>query len=204
MTRFLCLLLALVFAGCGKSSVQAGNGSSGPAPHDEDVQPGISQRAEIEKVLVRNIREVPVSRRYAAVTQKADDLWNLLDGIPSNDKEYAILVAARFQRELEAELRDIEVPRKTVDLGPRHVSKDGTQYYMATRELAAAATREQRSIDDALEYRKQLQHFLDRYPNRLDSPSMKEDFEALSPDKKIRVMDRIVELLGKRPTWAAE
>ena len=73
---------------------------------------------------------------------------------------------------------------------------------MATREVASAASKEKRSIGEALEYRKQLQHFLTRYPNRLDSQSMKESFETLSPDKKSRVMEQIVELLGRRPKWA--
>lgn len=204
MIRFLCVLLALVFAGCEKRSLQVETGSSVPVPQTEGVPAGALHCAQIEKVLERNIRDFPISRRYAAVTQKADDLWKLLDHLPSNDKEYTILVAARFQRELEAELKDIEVPRKTIDLGQRHISKDGTHYYMATRKLASAAAKEQRSIDDVREYRKQLQHFLARYPNRLDSKSMKKDFETLSPDKKIRVMERIVELLGKRPIWATE
>lgn len=202
--RLLYVLLALVVAGCEKIPSQMDGGGRVQTSQSEDVPTETSQRAKVEEVLVRNIRTVPIARRYAAVTQKADDLWKALDSLPSNDKEYTILVAARFQRELEAELQRVELPQKTVDLGPRHVSKDGTRYYMATRETASAAVKEERSRSEVAEYRKQLQHFLARYPNRLDSQAMKESFETLSPDTKTRVMERIVELLGKRPQWATK
>lgn len=202
--RYLCVLLALIITGCDKSTLQTENENRMQKSQNEGAPTGQSQHVLVEEVLVRNIREVPIARRYTVITQKADDLWNLLDGLPSDDKEYTILVAARFQRELEAELKGLEIPQKTIDLGPRHISKDGTQYYMATREVASAASKEKRSIGEVLEYRKQLQHFLTRYPNRLDSQSMKESFETLSPDKKSRVMEQIVELLGRRPKWATK
>ena len=200
----LYVLLALVVTGCEKIPSQMHGEGRVQTPQSDGVSTETSQRAKVEEVLVRSIRTVPIARRYAAVTQKADDLWKALDSLPSNDKEYTILAAARFQRELEAELQRVELPRKTVDLGPRHVSKDGTRYYMAARETASVAIKEERSRNEVAEYRRQLQHFLARYPNRLDSLSMKESFETLSPDTKTRVMERIVELLGKRPQWATK
>ncbi len=202
--RILYVLLALVVTGCEKKPSQMAGGGGVQTPQSEGIPAETSQRAQVEEVLVRDIRTVPIARRYAAVTQKADDLWKALDGLPSNDREYTILVAARFQRELEAELQRVELPQKTVDLGPRHVSKDGTRYYMATRETASAAVKEERSRSEIAAYRKQLQHFLARYPNRLDSQSMKESFETLSPEAKARVMEQIVELLGNRPQWATK
>lgn len=202
--RYLCVLLALIITGCDKSTLQTENENRMQKSQNEGAPTGQSQHVLVEEVLVRNIREVPIARRYAVITQKADDLWNLLDGLPSDDKEYTILVAARFQRELEAELKGLEIPQKTIDLGPRHVSKDGTRYYIATRETASAAVKEERSRSEVAEYRKQLQHFLARYPNRLDSQSMKESFETLSPEAKARVMEQIVELLGNRPQWATK
>ena len=202
--RYLCVLLALIITGCDKSTLQTENENRMQKSQNEGAPTGQSQHVLVEEVLVRNIREVPIARRYAVITQKADDLWNLLDGLPSDDKEYTILVAARFQRELEAELKGLEIPQKTIDLGPRHVSKDGTRYYMATRETASAAVKEERSRSEIAAYRKQLEDFLARYPNRLDSQSMKESFETLSPEAKARVMEQIVELLGNRPQWATK
>ena len=103
--------------------------------------------------------------------------------------------------ELEQELQGVEIPRKTVDLGPQHISKDGTHYYMATREVAREASREARSISDAKVYRTQLMHFLSHYPNRFDSPTLKVRYAKLPPEKKVKLMEKIIEILGRSPRW---
>lgn len=202
--RCLYVLLAFVAIGCEKQHVPAEKGNSLQMPQDEGVQTLQSQRGEVEKVLARKLRDVPIGKRYAAVAQKADDLWKLLGRLPSNDLEYVILVMARFQGELETELNGTEMPRKTVGLGPLHMSKDGTNYYMATREVASEAAKEERFLCEVRGYRKQLQHFLSRYPNRIDSQFMKEGFEKISSDRKTWLMERIVEVLGRRPKWATK
>lgn len=205
--RIKCLhaFLVLAVVGCGKPPSPMANADVAPAPQGEVVSAELSRREQIEKVLARNLRDVPVSRRYRAVTQKAYDMWKLFAGLSSNEMEYMILAVARFQRELEAELRGIEIPPKTVDLGPQHVSKDGrTRYYVATREVAMAAAKEERAIGEAKAYREQLQHFLSRYPNRLDSPTLKARYAKLSPEKKVKLMEKIIEVLGRSPRWDAD
>ena len=202
--RWLYVFLAMVVAGCEKSRLSKGGEDVTSKAVSESASTDRSKCEQIEVVLARDLREVPINRRYAAVSQKADDLWDLLDGLSSNNVEYVILVSARFQRELESELQGIEIPRKTMDLGPQHMSKDGTRYYMATREVASEAARQRRSIGDLQEYQKQLLHFLSRYPNRLDAPTMKTFFERLPPDKKAILMEKIVELLGRQPKWGTE
>lgn len=200
--RCLYALLAFVAVGCEKQQFPAEKGNSLQTPQDEGAPTLQSQRGQVEEVLARNLRDVPIDKRYAAVTQKADDLWKLLGSFPSNDLEYVILVTARFQRELETELKGEKVPRKTVGLGPLHVSKDGTNYYMATRQIASEAAKEERFLSEVRGYRKQLRHFLSRYPNRIDSQFMKECFEKISSDRKAWLMERIVEVLGRNPNWA--
>ena len=201
---WLYVLLVMVVVGCEKSRLSKGGEDVASKAASEAASTDRSKCEQIEAVLARDLREVPINRRYAAVSQKADDLWELLDGLSSNNVEYVILVSARFQCELESELQGIEIPRKTVDLGPQHMSKDGTRYYMATREVASEAARERRSIGDVQEYQKQLQHFLSRYPNRLDAPAMKTYFESLPSDTKASLMAKIVELLGRQPKWGTE
>ena len=202
--RWLYVFLVMLVAGCEKSRLLKGEEDVTPKAVSEVASTDRPRCEQIEAVLARDLREVPISRRYAAASQKADDLWELLDGLLSNNVEYVILVSARFQRELESELQGIEIPRKTVDLWPQHMSKDGTRYYMATREVASEAARERHSIGDVQEYQKQLQHFLSRYPNRLDAPAMKTYFESLPPDTKASLMEKIVELLGRQPKWGTE
>ena len=197
-------LVMVVVAGCEKSRLSRGGEDVTSKAVSEAASTDRSKCEQIEAVLARDLREVPINRRYAAVSQKADDLWELLDGLSSNNVEYMILASARFQYELESELQGIEIPRKTIDLGPQHKSKDGTHYYMATREVASEAARERRFIRDVQEYQKQLQHFLSRYPNRLDAPIMKTCFESLPPEKKASLMEKIVELLGRQPKWGTE
>ena len=160
--RIRCLHAVLVLAvvGCGKPPSPMANADVAPAPQGEVVSAELSRREQVETVLARNLRDVPVGRRYRAVTQKAYDMWKLFNGLSSNEMEYVILAVARFQRELEAELQGIEIPQKTVDQGPQHLSKDGrTRYYIVTREVAMAAAEEERAISAAKGYRKQLQHF---------------------------------------------
>ena len=195
---------ALVVTGCEKKPSQMAGGGRVQTPQSEGIPAETSQRAQVEEVLVRDIRTVPIARRYAAVAQKADDLWSFLRNFPSNDMDYVILVAARFQRELEQELQGVEIPRKTVDLGPQHISKDGTHYYMATREVAREASREARSISDAKVYRTQVMHFMSHYPNRFDSPTLKARYAKLPPEKKVKLMEKIIEVLGRSPRWDAD
>ena len=205
--RIRCLHAVLVLAvvGCGKPPSPMANADVAPAPQGEVVSAELSRREQVETVLARNLRDVPVGRRYRAVTQKAYDMWKLFNGFSSNEMEYVILAVARFQRELEAELQGIEIPPKTVDLGPQHVSKDGrTRYYMATREVAMAAAEEERAISAAKGYRKQLQHFLSRYPNRLDSPALKARFKKIPPEKRPKLMQDIIDVLGRPPNWDTE
>ena len=199
--RWLHVFLAMVVVGCERSPSSTGNGAAESRPQGEVVSIEGSQREQIEKVLARSIRDVPIGRRYFAVSQKADDLWRLIDGLSSNDTEYVILVTARLQQELESEMREIEITRKTVDVGPLYISKDGTRYHRAMREVAEKAAKEARSIGEAQEYRKQLEHFLSRYPNRLDSPFMKVLFGKLPPDTQSRLRKKIIEVLGRPPKW---
>ena len=199
--RCLHVFLVMVLVGCEQSTVPAAKGVAAPTPPEEVVSDGQSRREQVEKVLARNLRDVSMGKRYQAVTQKADDLWRFLRNFPSNDMDYVILAAARFQRELEQELQGIEIPRNTVDLGPQHISKDGTRYYMATREVAREASREARSISDAKVYRTQVMHFMSHYPNRFDSPTLKVRYAKLPPEKKVKLMEKIIEILGRSPRW---
>ena len=199
--RWLCIILVMVVVGCERSPLPTGNGTVESKPQGEVVSIEGSQHEQIEKVLARNLRDVPVGRRYRAVSQKADDLWRLIDGLLSNDTEYVILVTAKFQQELESEMREIEIPRKTVDVGSLYISRDGTRYHRATKEVAEKAAKEERSIGEAQEYRKQLEHFLSRYPNRLDSPFMKTLWGKLPPDTQSRLRKNIIEVLGRPPKW---
>ena len=138
--RCLHVFLVLAVVGCGKPPSPMANANVAPAPQGEVVSAELSRREQVEKVLARNLRDVPVGRRYDAVTQKAYDMWKLFNGFSSNEMEYVILAVARFQRELEAELQGIEMPPKTVDLGPQHVSADAGHYRCA-RQAAQMGNR---------------------------------------------------------------
>ena len=67
-----------------------------------------------------------------------------------------------------------------------------------------AAAEEERAISAAKGYRKQLQHFLSRYPNRLDSPTLKARFEKIPPEKRPKLMQDIIDVLGRPPKWETE
>ena len=205
--RIRCLhaFLVLAVVGCGKPPSPMANADVAPAPQGEVVSAELSRREQVEKVLARNLRDVPVGRRYDAVTQKAYDMWKLFNGFSSNEMEYVILAVARFQRELEVELQGIEIPPKTLDLGPQHVSKDGrTRYYMATREVAREFYKEARAIREVKVYRERLNSFMSRYPNRLDSPTLKARFKKIPPEKRPKLMQDIIDVLGRPPKWDTE
>ena len=199
--RWLQVFLALVFMGCEQSPLPATKEGVSLKRQKEVISLGQSRREQVEKVLARSLSDVPIGKRYRAVTQKADDLWRFLRDFPSNDMDCAILIAARFQRELEQELQGIGIPQKTVDLGPLHVSKDGTHYYMATEEIARESSKEDRCISEVKGYRAQLIHFLTYYPNRFDSPTIKARYEILPPERKAKVMEKIIEVLDRPPRW---
>lgn len=121
--RMFSLLLAAGALGCGEESVlpvtesrMAQTRGKVSAEDVISVQDG-QRRARVERILGRNLREVPCPRRYGAVLKKAADLWEALEGMMDSEAPYVILTSARFQKEIEDELSSsVTVPSKGVEM----------------------------------------------------------------------------------------
>jgi len=201
---FLVLLLAAI--GCEQKSAARVDGvrtvKKERSSQDESSIRSEPGRERVEELLLEDLKSIPVHGRYDGVLKNADKLWNALDGFPSEDKEYVILAAARFHQKISRLLSETNIPQKSYCLGEPRRSKDGTFYYVTSKELGLRALEESRYISEARNCQMQLRHFMSRYPNGIDSVRLQGMFESIPESDKKELMNQIKSILGRKPVWA--
>lgn len=196
-----CLLVMACVIGCGEPPTSCAKRQTSCPAGSVNAAGRMQKRAAVEAILCRRPHGIPMHRRYDWVLAKASDLWKSLGSIVSNDFSFVVLALARFQYELEMELNtDISV--QTGKSGMLPVAKNGVVYYETSRDVARDFIKEKRSASEAMEYKRQLKHFLLRYPQRFDADCVGMIFEQIPSREKDVTMNEIQRILGRRPKWA--
>lgn len=153
----------------------------------------------VERILAMDMGTIPIHARYHALTTMANDMWDNLGSKMTNDVEYVLCAAARLQVLVDKELKTVHVSTNSVNRGPVRHGIDGTPYHVMPVELAKKASSEEARIRATQDYLRQLKHFSEHYPNRIDSLGYL--FNGLGDGQKKQVLGEVTEILGRRPSW---
>ena len=161
------------------------------------------EKREVERVLGKDMSSIPPSlSRYEAQCVRAQELWEHLVLIASNDVTYVICSAARLQALWENDLSKVRIPERTIAPEPVRRTPDGVYYSVYTnREMSRIVRAETMAIQDAEAYLHQLRVFAENSANGIDSQYLYHMYRSLDEKARDEVMNRVTTILGRAPRW---
>lgn len=161
------------------------------------------EKREVERLLGKDMSSIPPSlSRYEAQCVRAQELWEHLVLIASNDVTYVICSAARLQALWENDLSKVRIPERTIAPEPVRRTPDGVYYSVYTnREMSRIVRAETMAIQDAEAYLHQLRVFAENSANGIDSQYLYHMYRSLDEKARDEVMNRVTTILGRAPRW---